>query len=153
MKPVYNTSGPVTGKRASRLLTRRVAAGPGAQGPRPGLGRQPWHGYGNRVEQDERLLLRSSFGAAATAHAVHRPDYAQAAVRRALESAPGPRVLDLGASGEWVEGRRGRNRQARRSGLSPTARWGWNQWFGLLAEWAPEGFGDFPEAAGDVGVV
>jgi SAM-dependent methyltransferase len=49
------------------------------------------------VEQDERLLLRSSFGAASTAYAEHRPDYAQAAVRWALELAPGPRVLDLGA--------------------------------------------------------
>jgi SAM-dependent methyltransferase len=46
---------------------------------------------------DERLLLRSSFGAAATAYAAHRPDYAQAAVRWALERAPGSRVLDLGA--------------------------------------------------------
>src|SRR5260370_11045548 len=44
---------------------------------------------------DERV--RSSFGAAATAYAEHRPDYAQAAVRWALEPAPGPRVLDLGA--------------------------------------------------------
>ncbi|MGC4848387.1 class I SAM-dependent methyltransferase [Micromonospora sp. DT15] len=44
---------------------------------------------------DERL--RSSFGAAATAYAEHRPDYAQAAVRWALEAAPGLRVLDLGA--------------------------------------------------------
>jgi SAM-dependent methyltransferase len=42
-------------------------------------------------------LLRSSFGAAATAYAEHRPDYARAAVRWALEPAPGPRVLDLGA--------------------------------------------------------
>jgi SAM-dependent methyltransferase len=49
------------------------------------------------VEQDERLLLASSFGAAAAAYAEHRPDYAQAAVRWALEPAPGPRVLDLGA--------------------------------------------------------
>jgi SAM-dependent methyltransferase len=47
------------------------------------------------VEQDERL--RSSFGAAATAYAEHRPDYAQAAVRWALDPAPGLRVLDLGA--------------------------------------------------------
>jgi len=39
----------------------------------------------------------SSFGAAAGAYAQHRPDYAQAAVRWALEPAPGPRVLDLGA--------------------------------------------------------
>jgi SAM-dependent methyltransferase len=47
------------------------------------------------VEQDERL--RFSFGAAAAAYAEHRPDYARAAVRWALERAPGPRVLDLGA--------------------------------------------------------
>ena len=40
---------------------------------------------------------RSSFGAAAAAYAEHRPDYAPAAVRWALEPAPGPRVLDLGA--------------------------------------------------------
>ena len=32
-----------------------------------------------------------------TAYAAHRPDYAPAAVRWALERAPGPRVLDLGA--------------------------------------------------------
>jgi SAM-dependent methyltransferase len=49
------------------------------------------------VEQDERLLLSSSFGAAAVAYAEHRPDYAQAAVRWALEPAPRLRVLDLGA--------------------------------------------------------
>jgi len=49
------------------------------------------------VEQDNRLLLSSSFGAAATAYAAHRPDYAQDAVRWALEPAPGSRVLDLGA--------------------------------------------------------
>jgi SAM-dependent methyltransferase len=39
----------------------------------------------------------SSFGTAASAYAEHRPDYARAAVRWALESAPGSRVLDLGA--------------------------------------------------------
>jgi hypothetical protein len=44
-------------------------------------------GPGNRVEQDERL--RSSFGAAAAVYAEHRPDYARAAVRWALERAPG----------------------------------------------------------------
>ncbi|MEV8094536.1 class I SAM-dependent methyltransferase [Kitasatospora sp. NPDC085879] len=49
------------------------------------------------MDQDERMLHASSFGAAAVAYAEHRPDYAQAAVRWALESAPGPRVLDLGA--------------------------------------------------------
>ncbi|MFD8393544.1 class I SAM-dependent methyltransferase [Streptomyces sp. NPDC059680] len=49
------------------------------------------------MPQDERLLHASSFGAAAVAYAEHRPDYAHAAVRWALEPAPGPRVLDLGA--------------------------------------------------------
>ena len=49
------------------------------------------------MDQDERLLHASSFGAAAAAYAEHRPDYAQAAVRWALELAPGQRVLDLGA--------------------------------------------------------
>jgi SAM-dependent methyltransferase len=55
------------------------------------------HRYGHHVGQDERLLLGLSFGAAATAYAEHRPDYAQTAVRWALERAPGSRVLDLGA--------------------------------------------------------
>jgi SAM-dependent methyltransferase len=49
------------------------------------------------VAEDERRLHASSFGAAATAYPEHRPDYAQAAVGWALEPAPGPRVLDLGA--------------------------------------------------------
>lgn len=49
------------------------------------------------MAQDKRLSYSSSFGAAAAAYAEHRPDYAQAAVRWALEPAPGPRVLDLGA--------------------------------------------------------
>jgi SAM-dependent methyltransferase len=49
------------------------------------------------VDQEERLLLSSSFGTAAVAYAEHRPDYAQAAARWTLERAPGPRVLDLGA--------------------------------------------------------
>ncbi|QRX95121.1 class I SAM-dependent methyltransferase [Streptomyces noursei] len=49
------------------------------------------------MDQNERLLHASSFGAAAVAYAEHRPDYAQAAVRWALDPAPGPRVLDLGA--------------------------------------------------------
>jgi SAM-dependent methyltransferase len=49
------------------------------------------------VGHEDRQLHASSFGAAATAYAEHRPDYAQAAVRWALEPAPGPRVLDLGA--------------------------------------------------------
>jgi SAM-dependent methyltransferase len=41
--------------------------------------------------------LASSFGVAAAEYAEHRPDYAPDAVRWALEPAPGPRVLDLGA--------------------------------------------------------
>ena len=49
------------------------------------------------MHQEDRLLLSSSFGTAAAAYAEHRPDYAQAAVRWALEAAPGARVLDLGA--------------------------------------------------------
>ena len=49
------------------------------------------------MEQDARLRQASSFGVAAVAYAEHRPDYAQAAVRWALEPAPGSRVLDLGA--------------------------------------------------------
>jgi SAM-dependent methyltransferase len=49
------------------------------------------------VDQDERRVRASSFGAAAAAYAEHRPGYAQGAVRWVLEAAPGPRVLDLGA--------------------------------------------------------
>ncbi|MFD7590278.1 class I SAM-dependent methyltransferase [Kitasatospora sp. NPDC059811] len=49
------------------------------------------------MDRDQRSLHASSFGAAAAAYAEHRPDYAQDAVRWALEPAPGPRVLDLGA--------------------------------------------------------
>ncbi|MFC9995117.1 class I SAM-dependent methyltransferase [Nocardia sp. NPDC127526] len=49
------------------------------------------------MEHDVRSLHASSFGAAADAYAEHRPDYAKTAVRWALEPAPGPRVLDLGA--------------------------------------------------------
>jgi SAM-dependent methyltransferase len=49
------------------------------------------------VQQEERQLYGLSFGAAATAYAEHRPDYAPEAVSWALESHPGARVLDLGA--------------------------------------------------------
>ncbi|MFG2823906.1 class I SAM-dependent methyltransferase [Kitasatospora sp. NPDC048365] len=49
------------------------------------------------MDHNERLRHASSFGSAAVAYAEHRPDYAQAAVRWALEPAPGLRVLDLGA--------------------------------------------------------
>ena len=67
--------------------------------------------------QDERLLLGSTFGAAATAYAEHCPDYAQAAVHWALERAPGPRVLDLGA-GTALPGRARTVGSARRSSVS-----------------------------------
>lgn len=53
--------------------------------------------YRRCVGHDERVLYGSSFGAAAAAYAEHRPDYAEAAIRWAIGSAPGPRVLDLGA--------------------------------------------------------
>ncbi|MFD7455126.1 class I SAM-dependent methyltransferase [Kitasatospora sp. NPDC059827] len=49
------------------------------------------------MDHDQHQLHASSFGAAAAAYAEHRPDYAHAAVRWALDAAPGPRVLDLGA--------------------------------------------------------
>jgi SAM-dependent methyltransferase len=52
------------------------------------------------AEREERLRHGSSFGAAAAAYAEHRPDYAEAAVRWALEpvSTRQPlRVLDLAA--------------------------------------------------------
>ena len=49
------------------------------------------------MEHDERLLHGSSFGAVAAAYPEHRPAYAHAAVRWALEHRPGQRVLDLGA--------------------------------------------------------
>jgi SAM-dependent methyltransferase len=49
------------------------------------------------MDEHERVLHGSSFGAAATAYAEHRPDYAGAAARWALGTAPGTRVLDVGA--------------------------------------------------------
>jgi SAM-dependent methyltransferase len=49
------------------------------------------------VDRDDRLALSSSFGTAAVAYGMHRPDYARAAVQWALEHAPGRRALDLGA--------------------------------------------------------
>jgi SAM-dependent methyltransferase len=54
----------------------------------------------SQVEAKERLRHGSSFGAAATAYAEHRPDYAEAAVRWALApvwDAPPVRVVDIGA--------------------------------------------------------
>ncbi len=53
-----------------------------------------------QAETAERLLHGSSFGAVAAAYAEHRPDYAEAAVRWALEpvwSRRPLRVVDLGA--------------------------------------------------------
>ncbi|MBU8860909.1 MULTISPECIES: class I SAM-dependent methyltransferase [unclassified Micromonospora] len=49
------------------------------------------------MDEDARRRHSSSFGSAATAYAEHRPDYARAALRWALEPAPGARALDLGA--------------------------------------------------------
>jgi SAM-dependent methyltransferase len=49
------------------------------------------------VDEFSRRRHATSFGAAASAYAEHRPDYAQAAVDWAIEPAPGLRVLDLGA--------------------------------------------------------
>ena len=54
----------------------------------------------NQAEREERLRHGSSFGAAAAAYAEHRPDYAEAAIRWALEpvwSRQPLRVVDLGA--------------------------------------------------------
>jgi SAM-dependent methyltransferase len=49
------------------------------------------------TDDDRQRRLASSFGDAALAYDEHRPDYAPAAVRWALDGAPRPRVLDLGA--------------------------------------------------------
>ncbi|GAB2540798.1 class I SAM-dependent methyltransferase [Nocardia heshunensis] len=49
------------------------------------------------MDRDARQRHSSSFGAAAATYAAHRPDYAPEALHWALESAPGRRVLDLGA--------------------------------------------------------
>ncbi|MGW4247803.1 class I SAM-dependent methyltransferase [Nocardia sp. NPDC004722] len=49
------------------------------------------------MEQNERQRHSLSFGRVAAAYADHRPGYAPEAVRWAVEPAPGPRVLDLGA--------------------------------------------------------
>jgi SAM-dependent methyltransferase len=54
----------------------------------------------SEAEREERLRHGSSFGAAAAAYAEHRPDYAEDAVRWALEPVSARsrvRVLDLGA--------------------------------------------------------
>ena len=54
----------------------------------------------SQAEEEERLRHGSSFGAAAAAYAEHRPDYAEAAVRWALEPVGDRRpvrVADIGA--------------------------------------------------------
>ncbi len=54
----------------------------------------------SQAEAEERLRHGSSFGGAAAAYAEHRPGYAEAAVRWALEpvwAAPPVRVVDIGA--------------------------------------------------------
>lgn len=73
------------------------AAAHGSRGRAFPLIRHRPQGYDDRMDHDELALHASSFGAAAASYAEHRPDYAQAAVRWAIEHAPGPRVLDLGA--------------------------------------------------------
>ncbi|MBW8481930.1 class I SAM-dependent methyltransferase [Actinomadura parmotrematis] len=62
-------------------------------------------------DHDRELVRRraASFGGSAAAYAAERPGYPAAAVRWALEGAPGPRVLDLGAgtgklTGELLRG-------------------------------------------------
>jgi SAM-dependent methyltransferase len=55
---------------------------------------------GGQAEAEDRLLHGSSFGAVASAYAEHRPDYAETAVRWALEpvwSRQPLRVIDVGA--------------------------------------------------------
>ncbi len=54
----------------------------------------------SQAEEEDRLRHGSSFGAAAAAYAEHRPDYAEAAVRWALEPVSDRRpvrVVDIGA--------------------------------------------------------
>jgi SAM-dependent methyltransferase len=72
--------------------------GQGVQGGHAGQGVQG--GQGGQAEAEDRLLHGSSFGAAAAAYAEHRPDYAEAAVRWALQPARDRRpvrVVDIGA--------------------------------------------------------
>jgi len=57
-------------------------------------------GQGGQAEAEDRLRHGSSFGAAAAAYAEHRPDYAEAAVRWALDTVGDRRpvrVVDVGA--------------------------------------------------------
>jgi len=53
----------------------------------------------SQAERDERLRHGSSFGAAAAAYAEHRPGYAEAAVRWALEPAHARKPLSAGPGG------------------------------------------------------
>ncbi|MGH3069901.1 MAG: hypothetical protein ACRDNT_01495 [Streptosporangiaceae bacterium] len=61
-------------------------------------------GQEGQAEAEDRLRHGSSFGAAAGAYAEHRPDYAETAVRWALEpiwDRRPVRVLDIGAGAGW----------------------------------------------------
>ena len=63
-------------------------------------GEAPGERQGGQAEAEERLRRGSSFGGAAAAYAEHRPDYAEAAVRWALEPVwdrRPVRVVDIGA--------------------------------------------------------
>ena len=72
-----------------------------SSGNQPGQTRPPRREPSAGLSADEfRVLHGSSFGTAASAYAQHRPDYADAGVRWALEPVAGRsplRVLDLGA--------------------------------------------------------
>ena len=84
------TAQPVVLAPILRWPRRPCAAGAAVQERRTGRGTV-------RVAAWNRANGPARRSAAAAAYAEHRPDYAQAAVRWALEPAPGPRVLDLGA--------------------------------------------------------
>jgi SAM-dependent methyltransferase len=69
-------------------------------GEAPGERQGGQGGHGGQAEAEERLRRGSSFGGAAAAYAEHRPDYAEAAVRWALEPVwdrRPVRVVDIGA--------------------------------------------------------
>jgi SAM-dependent methyltransferase len=69
------------------------------------LASAPRRRYRRYLQVGDNQRYRSSFGAAAVEYAEHRPNYAEAALRWALEFAPGTRVLDLGAgTGKLTEG-------------------------------------------------